>query len=49
MWFEVSMERKRNEKLSGEKIKEKKKRRKKKIYCKDFVWLHSLNELYKLT
>jgi hypothetical protein len=27
MWFEVSMERKRNEKLSGEKIKENKKKK----------------------
>jgi hypothetical protein len=29
MWFEVSMERKRNERLSGEKRKEKRKRKKK--------------------
>jgi hypothetical protein len=36
MWFEVSMERKRNEKLSGEKIKEKKKRRKKKYLLQGF-------------
>jgi hypothetical protein len=43
MWFEVSMKRKRNEKLSGEKIKEKKKRRKKKYLLQGF-WMVTLTQ-----
>jgi hypothetical protein len=37
MLFEVSIERKKNERLSGERRKKKRERKKKSIYCKDFV------------
>jgi hypothetical protein len=37
MLFEVSIERKKNERLSVERRKKKREKRKKSIYCKDFV------------